>query len=135
MLSIQGRLHRAFWVNFSKFFFRFFCSQDGFRTLREGKIAPSKPGTCMFALIFVPFDLLWLEEKCPFLCLYSTLYMGGYIWQFWVIFSKFFFHSLSTRDGFITILKDDLASFIPFTCIFALVFLAFGPFMAGRKMG
>ena len=53
-------------VNFRSFFFRFLCSQDGFLTLREGEAAPSEPGTCMFALIFEPFDPFVVGRKVPF---------------------------------------------------------------------
>ena len=49
-------------------------------------------------------------------------------------FSKFFFRSLSTRGGFSTLPNEDLADFTPCMCIFALVLLAFGPFMVGRRM-
>ena len=49
-------------------------------------------------------------------------------------FSKFLFRSLSTRDGFPTILNEDLAGFTPCTCIFALVFVPFDSFVVGRKV-
>ena len=75
-----------------------------------------------------------LEERCQFSCLYRCcLYGGGYIGQFWANVSKFFC-SLSTRGGFLTLPNDDLTGLILCVCISALVLLAFGPFMVGRRM-
>ena len=53
-------------VNFSKFFPRFFCSQDGFLTLREGEAAPSNSGTCILTLVFTYFDPFIAGRKMPF---------------------------------------------------------------------
>ena len=64
-------------VNFSKFFFRSFCSQDGFLTLREGEAALSNSGTCILTLVFMHLTLLSQEEKCSFLCLNSPV---NYCW-------------------------------------------------------
>ena len=63
---------------FFEVFFRSFCSQDGFLILREGELAPSEPGTCMFALIFVPFDPSVVGRKVPFFVpLQYSLYRGA----------------------------------------------------------
>ena len=49
-------------------------------------------------------------------------------------FFEDFFRSLSTRDGFLTLLNDDLAGFTPGTCVFTLIFVPFDPFIVGRKV-
>ena len=49
-------------------------------------------------------------------------------------FFEVFFHSLSTRDGFLTLPNDDLAGFTPGTCVFARIFVPFDPFVVGRKV-
>ena len=69
-------------MNFSKFFFRFLSTRDGFLSLPKEDLAASPPGTCVFTLVFVPFDPFIVGRKVPFLCLYSalsSLHKGLYI--------------------------------------------------------
>ena len=65
--------------------------------------------------------------------LHRVAYMGLYR-AFWGECFEDFFRSLSTRDGFLTLPNDDLAGFTPGTCVFALIFMLFNPFTAGRRL-
>ena len=49
-------------------------------------------------------------------------------------FSRSFFRSLSTRDGFLTLRNDDLTALTPWTRMSARIFTSFGPFKAGSKV-
>ena len=59
-------------------FFRSFCSQDGFLTLREGEAAPCKSGACMFSLILVHFNPFIVGKKSALVVpLPCSLYRGA----------------------------------------------------------
>ena len=79
--------------------------------------------------------LRWQEEKCPFLCLYSALSIGELYRAFGgELFEAFFPFPFDSGDGFLTLPNEDLAGFTPGTCVFALIFMPFGPLVAGRKV-
>ena len=77
--SISIGLYRIgqFWVNFPKFFFRSLSTRDGFLTILKDDLAGFTPGTCVLTHISCLLTLSLLEEKCPFLCLYSALCIGA----------------------------------------------------------
>ena len=58
----------------------------------------------MFTLVFVP---CW-KKSAPFLCLYSALCAGEAIQGILVKVLEVFPRTLSTPDGFLKFLKDDL---------------------------
>ena len=60
-------MHQIVWkyMNYQKKKVRFFCSQDGFLTPREGEAAPSDSGVCILTLIFTPFDPFMTGRKMP----------------------------------------------------------------------
>ena len=87
--------------DFFEVFFRSLSTRDGFLTLPNDDSAGSTPGTCVFSCLLT---LLRLEEKCPFLCLYSalSLWRGLYIKaMLGVNFSRFFFLSFPLLSGWI----------------------------------
>ena len=126
-----------FGVIVSKFVFRFLCSQDGFLTIRECELAPSNSGACYTCSRFHAFWLFYRRKKNAFSrALTVLLIIRGYIGdtgQFGVNFPKFFSRSLSTLDGFLTIQKDDLASFTPCTLRICPHFCGFWPLHCGKK--
>ena len=79
-------LYRAFWGECFEDFFRSLSTRDGFLTLPNDDLAGFTPGTCVFTLIFVPFDPFAVGRKVPFfvplqcsLSLSLSLYGRGYI--------------------------------------------------------
>ena len=90
-VSVVG-LYSSMLGDFFEGFSRSFSTRDGF-------IAPSESGTCIFALTPMPFTPWWQEEKCLFFVLYSALSKGGlYREHFWVNFRIVF--SFPLRMGF-----------------------------------
>ena len=73
----RGGQIRHFGMNFSKFFSRSLSTRDGLLTLPNDDLAGFIPSMCVFARIFVPTDPFMPGKKCPFLCLYSALYITG----------------------------------------------------------
>ena len=64
--SHRGVYIGQFGVNFSKFFSRSFSTRDGFLTLPNDDLAGFNRGTCVFGLIFVPFNPFAAGRKVPF---------------------------------------------------------------------
>ena len=122
-------------MNFSKFSPRSLSTRDGFLTIPNDDLAGFTLCTCVFALIFVPFDPFMVGRKVPFFVpLQCALYIGGLYRAIWVNFSKVFFPFPLLSGWIPSPLGGEAAPSNSGTCILTLIFTPFGPFMKRIKM-
>ena len=83
VFSIYGRLNRAFWVNFSKFFSRSLSTRGGFSTLPNEDLAGFTPCVCIFAPVLLAFGPFMMGRRMPVFralpCIFASLAYKQYL--------------------------------------------------------